>query len=428
MEQLELFTPLTRTDRQKEGLRCWIKNKCKGCLNWSTGVGKTNAAIMAINLFIEKNPKIKVLVIVPTEGLQGQWENIIFNKGISYNCEVLIINSAIKQNRECDLLIIDELHRAASPTFSKIFSTIKYKYILGLTATFERLDGKHELLEKYCPVVDVITTSEAVANGWLAQNIEYEVILDVEDIDVYNNLTKEFNEHLEFFQYDFKVAMSMLGKNGYKNRAYYRDELLKLNPKQDKTEVFRMVTYHATALARVLQARKKFINTHPKKLELTREILKYRPNAKAITFSATVEIAEKIGVGYVYSSKASKKKNRMTLADFASAQQAVLCTSRMADEGLDVSGVNLAIILGQDSSPTRLTQRKGRALRKEGNKVAEIFTFVINNTVESNWFNKSHQDCLDNIIKIDAENLIKVLKGEDYETYKRPVSKFTFRF
>ena len=69
---------------------------------------------------------------------------------------------------------------------------------------------------------------------------------------------------------------------------------------------------------------------------------------------------------------------------------------------------------------------KDYKLVEEGDKIAELFTFVINDTVETEWFKQSHGDT--EVISIDANNLIKVLKGEPYETYKRPVSKFTFRF
>jgi superfamily II DNA or RNA helicase len=425
--QLELFTPPSRTERQKEGIRKWIQNKCVGTLTWCTGVGKTRAGLMVIKLLTKKYPNLKVLIVVPTELLQKQWQYQIDIEGLGYNCEVLVINTAIKQERSCDLLIIDELHRCGSPEFSKVFNNVKYKYILGLTATLERLDGKHELIEKYCPEIDKITTSEAVANGWLAENVEYKVILDVDDIDVYKQLTKQFNEHFEFFQNNFELAMSMLGKDGYKRRSLYRNELCKLNKNLDPAETFKLVTYHATALARVLQQRKKFINTHPKKLELTREIIKHRPDAKIITFSATIDIAEKIGIGNVYSAKGSKKKNRMTLDEFIAADKAVLNTSKKADEGLNCPGLNVAIILGQDSSPTRFTQRLGRVIRKEGDKVAEIFVFVINDTVEATWYSSSHRNN-NNSIPINEENLMKVLRGEEYETYKKPVSKFTFRF
>lgn len=333
MEQLSLFQPLDRTARQKEGIKEWIKHKCCGSLVWCTGVGKTHAAIMAIKILVAKMPELKVLIVVPTEGLQSQWQAQIFENQLTFNCEVLIINTAIKRERVCDFLIIDELHRAAAESFSKIFQVVKYKYILGLTATMERLDGKHELFNKYCPEVDRITTSEAIMNGWLAENVEYKVVLDVDDIDVYKNYTREFNEHFEFFHYNFELAMSMLGKDGYKRRLAYRDELCKANSRMDKSDVLKLVTYHATGLARVLQARKKFINEHPKKLELTREIIKHRPNSKIITFSATIDIAEKIGVGKVYSSKDTKKKGRMTLDEFKTADAAILNTSKRADEG-----------------------------------------------------------------------------------------------
>ena len=93
---------------------------------------------------------------------------------------------------------------------------------------------------------------------------------------------------------------------------------------------------------------------------------------------------------------------------------------------LNCPGINLAIILGYDSSPTRYKQRKGRAIRKEGDKIAELFTLCLNNTVETSWFEKSHGDS--KAIVIDAENLMKVLRHEDYETYKKPTAKFTFRF
>ena len=145
--------------------------------------------------------------------------------------------------------------------------------------------------------------------------------------------------------------------------------------------------------------------------------------------SRVVEIAEKIGLGKVYSSKDTKKKGRMTLDEFKLAKNAVLNTSKRADEGLDVPNLSVAIILGQDSSPTRFIQRRGRILRAEGDKISEIFTFVINNTVEMSWFDSSHRNEENkNIIPIDEANLMKLLRGEEYETYKKPVSKFTFRF
>lgn len=422
-----LFEPLSRDERQKEGVIKWIKSGCKACLEYPTGVGKTRTAIKGIQQLLKKYPDFRILVVVPTEGLQEQWKKELTKYDIIFNSDVQIINTVIKHKWECDVLVIDEIHRTGADEFSKVFTKIKYRCIIGLTATLERLDEKHTIIEKYCPICDTITLAEALANKWISDYTEYKIMLDVEDIDKYKEMNKEFQEHFSFFGFDFKLAMSMLGKDGFKNKIAYRDTICPKGTKEQKTEVLKQITYHSTAMSRALQARKKFINNHPDKIRLTQEIIKHRPNSKIITFSATVDIAESIGIGYVYSGKDTKKKGRMTIEEFSKVETGVLNTVKKADEGLDVQGLSVAIILGMDSSPTRSTQRKGRVIRKEGDKHAEIFTFVINNTVESQWFEKSHKNDA-NYVTIGEKGLMQLLNGEEPEPYTRPIPKLTFRF
>lgn len=423
----DLFEPLSRDERQRECIQNWIKNKCKGTIEACTGFGKTRVALKSIELLRKKYPEFRILIIVPTETLRQQWFEELSKWNIIFNADVQIINTAVKHTWDCDFLILDEVHRMAASSFSQIFQKAKYKAILGLTATLERLDDRHVIIERYCPVCDSVQLGEALANGWVSSYVEYKVMLDVSDIDKYKELNKEFNKSFEFFNYDFNKAMSMVGANGIRNRLAYRDELCPNGTKDEKSAVLKQITYHATNMMRTMQSRKKFINNHPEKIRLTREIIKHRPNAKIITFSATVDVAESIGEGFVYSGKDSKKKGRMTIEEFSELESGVLNTIRKADEGLDVKGLSVAIILGQDSSSTRAVQRKGRVIRKEDNKSAEIFTLVINDTVECQWFAKSHAKD-SNFITIGEKGLMQVLKGEQPETYQKPVSKFTFRF
>lgn len=423
----DLFEPLTRDERQQECIQNWVKNKCKAVIEAATGFGKTRCALKAIELVRKKYPNFRILVVVPTETLRQQWVEELTKWNFIFNTDVQIINTVIKHNWECDFLILDECHRMAASGFAQVFTKVKYKAILGLTATLERLDDRHKIIEKYCPICDSVTLADALANGWVSDYVEYKVMLDVPDIDVYKDLNKEFTKHFEFFNFDFNKAMEMVGKDAYKKRIAYRDELCPKGTKEEKSNVLKAIMYHATSLMRVMQERKKFINNHPEKIRLTREIMKHRPDAKIVTFSATVDVAEKIGDGYVYSGRDSKKKGRMTLEEFSNVESGVLHTVKKADEGMDVKGLSVAIILGQDSSSTRSVQRKGRVIRKEGNKVAEVFTFVINDTVECSWFEKSHAKD-NNYITIGEEGLMQVLRREQPDTYKKPVSKFTFRF
>ena len=421
----DLFEPITRDERQNEGIKKWITAKCRATLEYATGVGKTYTAIKAIKAILKKYPDFKILVIVPTEGLQKQWKSNLATHDLVFNSDVQIVNTAIRHTWQCDILVLDEIHRFAADTFSSVFTQVKYRCILGLTATLERLDEKHKILEKYCPICDSIPIAEALANNWVSDYTEYKVILDVDDIDVYNNYNKEFNKHYEFFNFDYPLIMSLVGAKGFVNKIAYRDKIC-TNPAL-KSEALKLINYHANGFMKMMQARKQFIYNHPKKLELTREIIKHRPNSKIITFSANTEMAEAIGIGYVYTGKESKKKNRMKIDEFASKSSGVLNTIKKANEGLDIAGLSVAIILGMDSSATTSIQRKGRVIRKEGDKHAEIFTFVINNTVETKWFEKSHEKD-SKYITIGEKGLEQVLKGEEPEVYTKPIPKLTFRF
>ena len=221
--------------------------------------------------------------------------------------------------------------------------------------------------------------------------------------------------------------MKCLGKDGFRYRAMLRDEMCPNGTTEERKEVFKQITYHATAFMRIIHARKDFINNHPKKLEIARKIIQARPSSKIITFSNNIKMAESIGMGgKVFSGRDSKKKGRMTIEQFSSLSSGVLHTVRKADEGLDVPGLSVAIILGLDSSKIRKTQRIGRVARKEGNKNAEIFTLVIDQTVECDWFRKSNNS--DNVITIDEQGLDDVLAGRVPKPYVKKIKDFTFRY
>lgn len=107
-ELMALFNPVDRTTRQLEGRHKWLEAKGKGTLEYPTGLGKTKTAIDCITKVLSKYPKFKVIVVVPTTGLQNQWISKLDEKGLSLNCQVLVVNTAIKDNYVCDILVIDE--------------------------------------------------------------------------------------------------------------------------------------------------------------------------------------------------------------------------------------------------------------------------------------------------------------------------------
>ena len=424
---MDLFGKITRDERQEQCRVTWIKNKCKGVLVCPTGFGKTTTALKCIKTVVTKRPGTRVLIVVPTDVLQRQWEQELVKWDLVFNCEVSIINTTIRHNWTCDMLILDEIHKYAAFSFQQVFEKVKYKMVLGLTATYERLDGKEEIIKKYCPVIDKITIQEALFNDWVSKYKEYLVLINVDDIEEYKNLNKEFTSHFEFFNFDFGLAMKMIGGDGYKYRLAYRDQLVPNDASiEAKSEMFKAITIHAMGFMRAMQQRKAFINNHPKKVEIARQIIEARPNSKIITFSNNIKMAESIGGGEVFSGKTSKKKGRTTIEDFNLKPTGVLHTIKKVIEGMDVKGLSVAINLGLDSSEIKAVQKLGRIIRFEEGKEAEMFNIVINNTAEVSWFKNSHKNT--NYITIDEQNLKKILNNEGYNEYSKPIPKLSFRF
>ena len=229
----------------------------------------------------------------------------------------------------------------ASEQLINTFNNVTYKIVLGLTATFERLDGRDRLISKYCPVIDTITTEEAISNGWLSNYREYLVLIEPEDIEIYRNLNQEFTEHFSFFNFDFPLAMKL--STDWKARIKYA---------KDHNLDLKVVLVHAMGFNRTLQARKKYINNHQKKIDLTNLILEHRQDKKCVTFAATIAMAEKIKYGKVYSGKDSNKKGRITLDEFINQDSGVLNTVMKLNEGFNDPSLSVAVILGMNSSKT----------------------------------------------------------------------------
>lgn len=420
----DLFGNLSRTERQEQGVQRWVDNKLCGTLNWATGVGKTRGGLMAISRFLKKNPTKSVIVVVPSEPIQRQWNQELIDWNLFQQCSVKTMNDTSTNKYNCTLLVIDEIHKVGAPTLLNIFKNVQYTVILGLTATFERLDGKDEIISKKCPIVDTISVEEAIENKWLADYREYEVLIEPEDIDVYKEVNKEFYEHFSFFNYDFNLAMKCA--TDWKRRAELAKERCKEDQSEDFKTVNKQILVHAMGFSRTLQARKKYIYNHPKKIELTNLILENRQDKKCITFSATIAMAEKIKYGAVYSGKDSAKKGRMSLQEFVQQDGGVLNTVMKLNEGFNCPDISVSVILGFNSSSTTKKQRVGRVIRQKEGKVAEVFTLVLKGTVEEEWFRKSTNS--GRYIPISEENLIDVLQGRPFNPKKKKQTKMIFRF
>lgn len=384
---MENGTKINRDDRQYLSVTKWKEAKGIGTIVACTGYGKTRCATMIIDKAFKK---LKVCIIVPTLYLKDQWES-----KVGANCEVIVINTAIKEKKHYDLLVLDEIHRYGSNRFSNVFTKITYTYILGLTATYERADGKDELLSKYAPVIDEVTLEEARANGWVANYKKYDILIPVK-LGEYKRINSKYHKFFAFFGHDFKVAMACATSDSeckmfaWKMGWEYKD-----------------VKLAALNFMRYMQKRRTWINNHPSKIEVANQIIAARAGKKIITFSAYNKqadlLAKHSGISY------HTGKTSGNIQDFIDGTVDVVHTSSKLDEGADIPNLEVGIVTSGGSKRQSI-QRLGRVIRKEDNKVAEFFNLVLEGTQDLKWLQKRSEEDI-NLIKL--KNLNELLTNTE---------------
>lgn len=383
----------------------------RGTLVLPTGFGKTRVGIIAAQRFQKGNPTHRIIIVVPSDPIKEQWIEELSR--FKVKADVITMFMAAKTKYECTLLIVDEIHKCAAPTLVKLFENIKFRLILGLTATFERADGRDKILAKFAPPVDTVSLKEAVENGWLSKFVEYKVLISPPDIEVYEKVNREFQEHFAFFNHDFQLSMACA--TDWKARL--AEAKRRVGEGNDWHDMNKQLIIHAAGFSRTLQARKKYIYEHPKKIEIAKLILEHRLDKKCITFSSTIAMAEQLakstGIGKVYSAKDTAKKGRQTLDEFKSQETGTLHAIFKLNEGFNDPKISVGITLGFNSSINSSKQRLGRIIRANNpDEVKENFTLVLRGTQDEKWAQNSLSGR--DFIVIDEDGLKNLLDGKEF--------------
>ena len=139
-----------------------------------TGSGKSTIAEEDLKLFLLQNEKVRVLILVPTLALKNQWidnlKNIFKNYSVGDSLDDKIYVSTYsgiisKKNNfsseEFGYIVVDEAHHSVAPGIAKILKYFNSDFLLGMTATPERLDNK-KLEDIFSKVETNLTLKEAI--------------------------------------------------------------------------------------------------------------------------------------------------------------------------------------------------------------------------------------------------------------------------
>ena len=200
-QELEILEQGARPLRpyQSSALQSWLQGKKRGVVVLPTGAGKTYVAIKAIAAV-----RRSVLVITPTIDLVQQWHGELaqrFDCPIGQygggekqfeNITVSTYDSAVQfmpyHGNKIGLLIVDECHHLPAEIYQTIARNCIAPFRLGLSATPEREDGSHAILDELLGPEIHRSGIEELEGEYLSEyQVELlEVPLDPDEAEVYH--------------------------------------------------------------------------------------------------------------------------------------------------------------------------------------------------------------------------------------------------
>nr|WP_330395650.1 DEAD/DEAH box helicase family protein [Tyzzerella sp. An114] len=317
-------------DSRKEGAT-------KGLVQAATGVGKTYiAAFDSINykrvLFVAHREEILKQAAISFKNVRNSDDYGFFygkqkdtNKSVIFASVMTIgrkeyLNNKYFSRDYFDYIVIDEFHHAVNEGYKRIVEYFKPKFMLGLTATPERMDGKniYEICDYNVPYE--ISLKEAINKGILVP-FHYYGIYDETD---YTGI------HIVKGKYDEKELTEIYKNN---NRRY--DLIYKYYNKYPSKQAlgFCCSRQHAEDMAR--------------------EFSKREIPSVAVYSNSDGEFSEDREVAI------NKLKNQ---------EIKVIFSVDMFNEGLDIDSLDMVMFLRPTESPVVFLQQLGRGLRTYKNK------------------------------------------------------------
>ncbi len=357
-------------DWQIRALEAWRLADMRGIVSVVTGGGKTIFAELCMLAFRERFPDGRVVIVVPTLALLDQWYvslrddlRVGDDEMATYSGEgrpvqpsvvnLLVLNTArdavaaIGRSSPV-LLIVDEVHRAASPANLRALE-LDTVASLGMSATPER-EYDEWLQEHVVPLVgDIIFRygyEQARADGVIAP------------FDLYNvEVPLRRDEAQQYDKASRRVALLM-------------GRLKKGEDVHDRVKI-------------ALRQRASVGASASMRIPIATKLLDEHRGRRAIVFheriSAAEELSEIIAArGHrttVYHSRIDGPVRRDNLRLYRAGIFDVLVTCRALDEGVNVPETEVAVVASSTASTRQRIQRLGRVLRPAPGKArARIYT------------------------------------------------------
>jgi superfamily II DNA or RNA helicase len=368
--------PVSPYPHQQEALAAWEARERRGVVVLPTGSGKTYVAEAAI-----ARTGRSTLVVVPTLDLMTQWYDRLSTAfapteigligGKFYEPRDLTVTTYDSAYMHMDrlgnrwgLLVFDECHHlpGQSYVYAAEFSLAPYR--LGLTATLERADGRHTLLEDLIGPTLYQKQIRELSGDYLAAYTvrRLKVSLTAQERAAYEEARAQRNAFL-------REAGIVLGTQaGW--HAFVRASATSSAGRQA------MLAHQAM--------RRLALGTEAK-LRALDGLLRQHATDRLLVFTHDTATAQTISRSFLLPSishQTDAKERRALLEGFRAGTYRALVSAQVLNEGVDLPAANVGIVLAGSASVREHVQRLGRLLRRVQDKEAILYEVISQNTME----------------------------------------------
>jgi len=321
----------------------------------ATGLGKTVVAAEFVARELEGCPNSRVLVLAHSEDILKQSERSFWRHipktisthqmngaemphrtdGITFSTFQTMANVIGKSSERpsFDVVVVDECHHAAAPSYLSVLESLDADFLVGLTATPWRSDEK-SLRRMFGEAAFTKSIIEAMNQGWLSE-VDYRMLSDNIPWDSLPQLTgadvtvRQLNSTLFLPQLEQAVVEKI---HGHWSELGSPRALVFCRSIESATRICRLINSAGFARADVVTSRQA-----PGERRALRELKLMRLH------DGTLD---------------------------------VLCGVDVFNEGIDVPDVNLLVFLRVTHSRRIFVQQLGRGLRWKEGKVVRVLDFV----------------------------------------------------
>lgn len=312
--------------KRKEGIKSFL-------IVFPTASGKSKIVEEDLIIF-SKASELSALILVPNNAVKNDWISRINNSlsTLKSNIEIQTYSFAIRnyssnRNDKFNYIVVDEAHHAVAPILSNVIQFYTPQFLIGLTATPDRLDKKS--LEKvFSSYKTNLSLEEAMNKKIIAEAKVYRIETNL-------NLSEIRINGKDYVNSDLEKSIRVTSRNELiaqvLKKYFCENESLKM-----QGVIFCVNVNHANEMAKTLN--------------------QYELNAAAVT-----------------SKNANSQK---IIEDFKNKKIRFLCSCNMINEGWDYPELQILVMARPTLSKVLYLQQIGRGLRKTDSK-KEVFVIDV---------------------------------------------------